>query len=216
MKKIIIFTISFFLLAACDEEPPVITPPPEPPPDTVMACVVDEFIISQDTGFYVFHPGQMEYGYAEAIKLNKAWKASVFAIYSPDPLVDAAINIKTYYDSAGFGGSEVISMGILKLEPGCFQVVDGENCDFNDPMVDFVCGRYLSIDVDYTLDRYLVDETATEDNLFEITAYDSLTHMLEGKFSISFVVDTTRGEPFPFNPYHVRFFNGSFETVVRQ
>jgi len=90
---------------------------------TPIECVINEVITSQDSTFVVNSPGKMEYGYANAIKLNKPWQASANALFYKDTFY---INFNTYLDFPNDPdleyNTEYISIQIANLQESCMKL----------------------------------------------------------------------------------------------
>jgi len=72
MKKIALLSILYMIFIACEQES-IST-------RILSSCVnTQERIMSRDTGFYVFHKGLQETGFAKATKINQPWEATAFA-----------------------------------------------------------------------------------------------------------------------------------------
>ncbi len=211
LKTIFSLTIFSLLFFACkkDQQDDDLIPPPEPP--SIDSCVVWESITSQDTGFYVYTPGNVGFGFAEAIKLNKEWKASAFLIEKDDYI---ELKFRTFWDNQISLPHEHLTFYLASfslLHPACFPI---KECFFQDTIREenTIIGHYSTTEGDVFEDDYFVD-TMAENNLLEIIEVDTLEKKITGKFSVSFVIDTTWGQK-PWNPTNVRFFNGSFEASV--
>ena len=214
MEKIIFQFLVFVSFYSCKDDDTIIpnSPNPEPPSPS---CVVEEMTESNETNFYVFEPGDQEYGYAAAIKLNKEWNASAKAFFSTSDTI--FITFSTYHtNNQNFTSvREKITFKEIPLTKNCYALIT-EN-SIIDVAFPIEC-IYRSFEGDVINDKYYVDEN-TENNYLEIDSVNIENNYLSGKFSISFLKDTTFNLPEhqnEWNPNMVRFFNGKFEAKIKE
>ena len=178
---------------------------------TLPSCVnTQERIMSRDTGFSVFNKGLQEKGYAQAIKINKPWEASISAILIQEQDIIVII-FKTYYTTEIYANniSEYITIEFFynKIDKGCFRLEKNRPTDSSAQLVRI---RYFSTQGDLTIDRYLVDEE-NDDSYLEIENIDLENGKISGRFMVTFLRESVH-TPYTFNRPIVRFFNGYFEA----
>lgn len=170
-------------------------------------CVPNEAIISKDSTFEIYSPGKMEYGYANAIKLNKPWQASANALFYKDTFY---LNFNTYLDFPNDPDleydTEHISIQIANLQESCMKLsrmTSNNSCKM----------FYKELEDDSTNDRYYILET-DPNNYIQFDTLNLETGRVAGKFMVSFERDTSRAKK-PWNPDFVRFFNGEFHCRIK-
>ncbi len=170
-------------------------------------CVPNEAIISKDSTFEIYSPGKQEYGYANAIKLNKLWQASADALFYKDTF---RINFNTYWEDpkrpdAEFD-TEHLSLQIANINEKCMKLTrmtTNNNCKM----------IYSTLVDDATEDVYYILESDSN-NYIQFDTFNLETGRVAGKFMVSFERDKSRVKK-PWNPDFVRFFNGEFHCRIK-
>jgi len=173
------------------------------------SCVYkQERIFSRDTGFYVWSPGSLEYGYAEAIKINQEWKASASASFWNDRI---GIGFSTYY----FYEERAINVEGLSItfyynpKIRCYKIT--RNLP-SDQSISEARAQYVSVNYDVLLNSYSVDENG-DSNYLEIENIDLEEGKISGRFMVTFLRNSEETQ-FSYNLPVVRFFNGYFEADI--
>jgi len=183
MKKVIAFSFFFFFLAiACKKEP--IVP--------------------------IYFPGDQEFGQASALKNNKAWEASVFAVEEDWSVGTVSILMETFSEGGSGQGSlrEILGFNEVPVKTGIHEI--GNNNDLNDGLVGVSYGT-SEASGDVGEDFYIMDETAP-DNRIEVTFLDTVEMRIEGIFTVSFDIQDPEKKLNPLNPDRVKFSNGTFSV----
>lgn len=178
---------------------------------TLSSCVnTQERTTSIYTGFDVFNKGFQENGYAQAIKINKPWEASISALLLKNrDVID--ITFSTYFTEDAYPNntSELIYIDFSynNINSGCLKLVrefpEEHNCKF-------ARASYYSTRGDIALDAYLVDEE-NDDSYLEIEEINLEEGKISGKFMITFLRRSPNTE-YVANLPIVRFLNGYFEA----
>ena len=170
-------------------------------------CVPNEAIISKDSTFEIYSPGKQEYGYANAIKLNKPWKASSTAFISRDTF---KIFFRTYWDVPNDPDweydTEFLIIKIPNLNEKCMKLsrtATNNSCEMH----------YSALLDDATEDDYYILESDLN-NYIQFDTFNLETGRVAGKFMVSFERDKSRVKK-PWNPDFVRFFNGEFHCRIK-
>ncbi len=208
MKNPILFCAIFLALFTCNKDEAVVVADDDMPP-APKECVVEEMPIATQDSFLIYWEGLMEHGFAEAIKINKEFKASARAriyedrLYEEDRLI---IPFFTYEENSNNITREEFYISRIPLYKGCYKLTD-----FPDTLVaEEIEISYYRTDADATWASYkLVEE---ESNFLQIDSLDLVNNYVSGKFMASFTLDI--GAPHYETPEYVRFLNGRFECAI--
>ncbi len=170
-------------------------------------CIPMEAIISKDSTFEIYSPGKMEYGYANAIKLNKAWNASCTGFLYKDTF---HLVFQTYYMNPNnpdyLFETEYMEVKVGNIYEKCIKLskgVSNKECR----------AIFLAVNDDAVEDVYSILES-DPNNYIQFDTLSLETGRVAGKFMVSFERDTSRVKK-PWNPDYVRFFNGEFHCRIK-
>jgi hypothetical protein len=188
-SKVYFIAILTLIFVACSKDDPEGASEP---------CVLDETHVFPDTAFHIGIPGDMEYGFATAIKLGKEWVGSALA-FDQDSVFTIAFGTRPIPGGRIY---EEIYISSLPKENGCYalspQTRTKGHADYSIIGDHQSLGRFTLLEEDQVINRLEVT-SITEDSVF-------------GRFSASFV-DTSGGD-WP-EPDYVRYYNGAFEIKFR-
>jgi len=166
------------------------------------ACVGPEKLPDNPTGFWIFEPGDQEFGFARGTKINQRSEWSVLLNTPPD--IDSSIHLTLigYWppiDKPNGGlyfprGEKIFIGPFFPARKGCYQVGPSSFSK------DSVRVDYGIINDDVGILNYELDLSA--DNAFEIVSFDPGTKKFRGKLKASFVANR---EFLPDLPKRVRF-----------
>ncbi len=203
MKNICFISLLFLCLSGCNKDEPIVVTDDDMPPK-LPECVIEEMPIATQDSFEIFGPGDMEHGFAEAIKFNKEFMASAFArIVGED---EFTIVLQTYKEENDVRREDIYFIEIPQFE-GCYKVIAGIDSTSQGNKIE---GRYDRVDDDVIWGGYEVLEE--ESNFLQIDSLDLVNKFVSGEFMVSFLLDF--GFPSYETPEYVRFLNGRFECAI--
>ncbi len=205
MKNLILYCTAFLLFLACNKDEAVVVADDDMPP-APKECVVEEMPIATQDSFLIYWEGLMEHGFAEAIKINKDFKASAHAkIDEEDSLI---IVFFTFEENNENICRELFYMSEIPLMESCYKL---HNLVIPDTLVsEQVKTRYRRLDADVTVGLYMLQKE--ESNFLQIDSLDLVNKFVSGEFMASFVLDM--GFPSYETPAYIRFLNGRFECAI--
>ncbi|HMS28292.1 MAG TPA: hypothetical protein PKD32_00435 [Saprospiraceae bacterium] len=140
--------------------------------------------------------------FAFAVKANKL---SYFRMYSKR----YANNGKIFISFFGLDKDSILYEDMfltnIPFKAGCYNITETYSQQNIGTGAD-----YSTNDHDILLDQYFTD-TANANNRIEILHIDSVNHLIEGSFAISFQFQNQKPKKDPDTPDKIRFFNGYFK-----
>ena len=173
------------------------------------SCVINEEIKNSATQNEIFKLGSMENGFAEAIKIDSIFRASLESIILTDSTL--SLYLLTYYNNVDPAAlTEIISFEKMAIDTGCLEIVNSTS--FTKPFSQTI-SSYRRTDFDITKARFVVNESAS--NFIEITKLDIVNKKISGELMVSYVKKDSLMNPNTYIPNRVRFYNGHFEGKLR-
>lgn len=187
MKNVIMCLLLLALCAACSknksEEP--IGPPP-PPIDTITHVI--------------------ELGKVSVLKNGVSWEASFYAKYYPDNRSNFFISGKLAHANSleeGFRLGDILcKKGVYPVERNHYLRLDNDVPESN---------FYFTLDGDQLLNGYNIDTTRANQYV-EVLRYDSITHVVEGRFQTFLEGPTT----WAFLPDSIAMTEGKFHLKIKE
>lgn len=167
-------------------------------------CKKEEIPEPQPSETNVYFPGNMQYGQANATKIDKAWQASAVAYVEDNPNL---LILKITTVSKNDFLRETLTFFFLPKTTGSYPL----KASYSEGNLSATYG--LSKDDGDVPGTYYNFEEAVNDNILEVTSIDTIAKTLTGKFTVSF----TKIENFaaaPNDPEEVKFSNGTFEAQI--
>lgn len=165
-------------------------------------CSKDEVLI--------FEPGDMEFGYAKALKNEHDWMASVYGFqYDMPNDSHFFMHFNTYL--SGIYLRESLIIGKIPKAKGTYSII---KTSMNDTYSDKAIASYdiSEDDGDVAGDSYFVDEDANH-NKVEVTYIDTIAGIVRGKFSVTFLIKEPKKNSQ--NSDCVQFTDGEFEATFQ-
>ncbi len=203
MKTLILFCAIFLALFACNKDEAVVVADDDMPP-APKECVMEEMPVTTQDSFEIFGAGEMEDGFAVAIKLNREFEASAFAKITEEEQLFVAF---TTFEETNDVSKEIFYFAEVPLAEGCYKVM--AEIDSTDHLIK-ARASYDRVDDDVIWGGYEVLEE--ESNFLQIDSLDLVNKFVSGEFMASFVLDM--GFPSYETPAYIRFLNGRFECAI--
>jgi hypothetical protein len=173
-----------------------------------MGCCKDKEPNEPDFDFTIYWEGLQEEGSAEATVSGMTWKASAFNFPQADQPPYFSVFLLTYTDE-GFN-RDAVNFGNFSAKVGEYQVV--ADTIANNPADNIIHGSYSQNTDDGDVGYGTYDLNTNHENVVFIDKVDTITHEMEGRFSLLFDL---KEEDYDKNlAKHVFFENGKFKVKI--